>query len=107
MFRAIRLIADINRQAGRAGAAPAAVAAPPVSPAGGIAPGVPVPPAGSFGSAHAGQLDVLDPLASFRTAADVALASFRAGVSPGVGSPSTAPGRPRRPDYRQLAGGRR
>ena len=89
LFRAMRAIADINRQAGRVAtpvtAAPGPVeapAAPPRSPAS------------------------VAPMASFRPGMAEPLASFRAGAAPApvapVAGPEVPQDRPVRPDYRRI-----
>ena len=97
MKEAIRLIGQLNRQAGRA-----ASAVSPVMPA---APAVPTPPAragdraaslGSFRSPAS------DPVGSFRPSPADPLASFRVGLDPA--SPEA---RRRRPDPTRLAASRR
>ena len=110
IFRAFRLILDLNRHAGRTtSAAPIDAATPPVaSQAHPHSPAAAPTRASSAGS----------PLASFRSATDESLASFRVGLTPAVApvpEPSIRPNPPtpadaearRRPDYRQLAGSRR
>ena len=86
MKEAIRLIGQLNRQAGRAPS--------PVAPAAPIAPPVPTPPARSG--------DFSASLGSFRDPAGDPLGSFRVGLDPA--SPEA---RKRRPDPARLAASRR
>ena len=115
MFRAIRLILAINREAGRgaAGAGIGASAGELMASLGSFGAGVerptPPTPTGRPGPAVG---DRREALASFRPGIGEELTSFRVGIAPGAtgdlgGGAAAREGRPRRPDVRKLAGARR
>ena len=112
MYRAIRTIAAINRQAGRTAASPPPALAELRSSLDqmGMGPRPPAPPAGRVDRPAAARL------ASFGAAGAEPLASFRAGVAPAPGAampldPASPEARKRRPDIgqidRRVAAGRR